>query len=50
MSFGFVTVLDESGLPLAEARISVRARETDIVSAITSTNGEAFLLSDRQVW
>jgi len=48
--FGSVTVLDQSGLPLADASITVRDRGTDILSATTSTNGEAYLLNDRNLW
>jgi hypothetical protein len=50
MDFGYVSVIDQSGLPLADTQIIVRGAENDIVTAITSTNGAAYLLNDRDVW
>jgi hypothetical protein len=50
MDFGSVEVYDESNRPLAEVRITVRSQASEMVTAITSTNGAAYLLSDPQVW
>jgi hypothetical protein len=41
--FGFVSVADESGVPLADARVTVLGRGAEILSAQSSTNGELYL-------
>src|SRR5437870_13791570 len=44
--FGYFTVVDESGSPLADVRIAVLGQNVEICHAQTSTNGEAYLFTD----
>src|SRR6266700_4949715 len=50
LSFGYISVVDESGAPLTDTLVSVRGGDTDICLARTSPNGEAYLLRDPAVW
>jgi hypothetical protein len=49
-NFGSVLVVDQSGLPLAHALVTVRGSNADICSTFTSTTGEAYLLNDLDVF
>jgi hypothetical protein len=50
LDFGRVFLVDESNLPLIDARVTVWSNRVELGYVVTSTDGEAFLFDYRDSW